>query len=101
MKVVEVIRTNETDPVILQKGVKWVEEIGKVSVLCDDTPGTFCGELFFLEADSHTINWGSSSIAIIVVLILHFCLAFFIDWNRFHRESNFGTIIDASYGTCR
>ena len=47
MKVVEVIRTNETDPVILQKGVKWVEEIGKVSVLCDDTPGTFCGELFF------------------------------------------------------
>ena len=41
MKVVEVIRTNETDPAVLERGVKWVEEIGKVSVLCDDTPGTF------------------------------------------------------------
>ena len=41
MKVVEVIRTNETDPAILERGVKWVEEIGKVSVLCDDTPGMF------------------------------------------------------------
>ena len=41
MKVVEVIRTNDTDPAVLEKGVKWVEEIGKVSVLCDDTPGTF------------------------------------------------------------
>jgi 3-hydroxyacyl-CoA dehydrogenase len=39
MKVVEVIRTDETDPAILERGVKWVEEIGKVSVLCDDTPG--------------------------------------------------------------
>jgi len=39
MKVVEVIRTNETDPTVLERGVKWVEEIGKVSVLCDDTPG--------------------------------------------------------------
>ena len=53
MKVVEVIRTNETDPVILQKGVKWVEEIGKVSVLCDDTPGTFCGELFLRRRFAH------------------------------------------------
>lgn len=41
MKVVEVIKTNETDPVVLEKGLKWVEEIGKVSVVCDDTPGTF------------------------------------------------------------
>lgn len=39
MKVVEVIKTDETDPVVLEKGMKWVEEIGKVSVLCDDTPG--------------------------------------------------------------
>jgi len=39
MKVVEVIKTNETDPVVLEKGLKWVEEIGKVSVVCDDTPG--------------------------------------------------------------
>lgn len=39
MKVVEVIRTKETNPVVLERGVKWVEEIGKVSVLCDDTPG--------------------------------------------------------------
>jgi len=39
MKVVEVIKTNETDPIVLERGVKWVEEIGKVSVLCDDTPG--------------------------------------------------------------
>ena len=41
MKVVEVIKTDETDPVVLAKGMKWVEEIGKVSVLCDDTPGAF------------------------------------------------------------
>ena len=34
MKVVEVIKTDETDPVVLEKGLKWVEEIGKVSVLC-------------------------------------------------------------------
>mmetsp|Transcript_35383 Transcript_35383/g.38283 ORF Transcript_35383/g.38283 Transcript_35383/m.38283 type:complete len:378 (+) Transcript_35383:92-1225(+) len=39
MKVVEVIKTDETDPVVLEKGLKWVEEIGKVSVVCDDTPG--------------------------------------------------------------
>lgn len=39
MKVVEVIRTKEIDPIVLNRGVKWVEEIGKVSVLCDDTPG--------------------------------------------------------------
>jgi len=39
MKVVEVIRTNETDPTVLERGIKWVQEIGKVSVLCDDTPG--------------------------------------------------------------
>jgi 3-hydroxyacyl-CoA dehydrogenase len=42
MKVVEVIRTSETDPIVVERGVKWVEEIGKVSVLCDDTPGMFC-----------------------------------------------------------
>lgn len=39
MKVVEVIETDETDPAALEKGIKWVEEIGKVSVLCKDTPG--------------------------------------------------------------
>lgn len=39
MKVVEVIKTKDTDPTVLERGVKWVEEIGKVSVLCDDTPG--------------------------------------------------------------
>lgn len=39
MKVVEVVRTNEIDPIVLERSVKWVEEIGKVSVLCDDTPG--------------------------------------------------------------
>ena len=39
MKVVEVIRTKETDLAVLERAVKWVEEIGKVSVLCDDTPG--------------------------------------------------------------
>eukprot|EP00537_Pseudo-nitzschia_pungens_P008757 CAMPEP_0172364110 /NCGR_PEP_ID=MMETSP1060-20121228/7316_1 /TAXON_ID=37318 /ORGANISM="Pseudo-nitzschia pungens, Strain cf. cingulata" /LENGTH=359 /DNA_ID=CAMNT_0013087041 /DNA_START=16 /DNA_END=1095 /DNA_ORIENTATION=- len=39
MKVVEVIETNETDPAVLEKGMKWVDEIGKVSVLCKDTPG--------------------------------------------------------------
>jgi len=39
MKVVEVIKTDQTDPAVLEKGLKWVEEIGKVSVLCDDTPG--------------------------------------------------------------
>lgn len=39
MKVVEVIKTNETDSIVLERGMKWVEEIGKVSVLCNDTPG--------------------------------------------------------------
>lgn len=39
MKVVEVIKTDDTDPIVLEKGLKWVEEIGKVSVLCGDTPG--------------------------------------------------------------
>mmetsp|Transcript_27323 Transcript_27323/g.60188 ORF Transcript_27323/g.60188 Transcript_27323/m.60188 type:complete len:359 (-) Transcript_27323:196-1272(-) len=39
MKVVEVVETHETDPTVLEKGMKWVDEIGKVSVLCKDTPG--------------------------------------------------------------
>merc|ERR1712087_534376 len=39
MKVVEVIKIDVTDPTVLEKGLKWVDEIGKVSVLCSDTPG--------------------------------------------------------------
>jgi len=40
MKLVEVIRTDETDPAVFDKAVAWVKDIGKVAVTCGDTPGT-------------------------------------------------------------
>jgi len=58
MKVVEVVETHETDPTVLEKGMKWVDEIGKVSVLCKDTPGTFFRDLLkgkFVKFKNYTI----------------------------------------------
>lgn len=38
MKLVEVIRTEQTDPEAFDKAYAWVGEIGKVAVSCGDTP---------------------------------------------------------------
>jgi 3-hydroxyacyl-CoA dehydrogenase len=38
MKLVEVIRTEHTDPAVFDKAYAWVGEIGKVAVSCGDTP---------------------------------------------------------------
>ena len=45
MKLVEVIRTKETDHVVFQKCYSWVSEIGKVPVSCGDTPGFIVNRL--------------------------------------------------------
>jgi len=45
MKLVEVIRTEQTDPVVFDKAYSWVEDIGKVAVSCGDTPGFIVNRL--------------------------------------------------------
>mmetsp|Transcript_27186 Transcript_27186/g.65976 ORF Transcript_27186/g.65976 Transcript_27186/m.65976 type:complete len:314 (+) Transcript_27186:44-985(+) len=45
MKLVEVIRTDKTDPEVFQKAHDWVADIGKVAVSCGDTPGFIVNRL--------------------------------------------------------
>lgn len=45
MKLVEVIRTNETAPAVFDQAYQWVKDIGKVPVRCTDTPGFIVNRL--------------------------------------------------------
>ena len=45
MKLVEVIKTEHTDPAVFQKAYDWVTDIGKVAVSCGDTPGFIVNRL--------------------------------------------------------
>ena len=45
MKLVEVIRTDQTDQAVFEKAYKWVGDIGKVAVSCGDTPGFIVNRL--------------------------------------------------------
>ena len=45
MKLVEVIKTNETSDETFNKAYKWVEDINKIPVTCGDTPGFIVNRL--------------------------------------------------------
>jgi 3-hydroxyacyl-CoA dehydrogenase len=45
MKLVEVIRTDETDPVVFEACKKWILSVGKHPVSCKDTPGFIVNRL--------------------------------------------------------
>lgn len=45
MKLVEVIRTDQTDPIVFEKAYNWVNDIKKVPVTCGDTPGFIVNRL--------------------------------------------------------
>ncbi|KAL7559717.1 hypothetical protein ACA910_003305 [Epithemia clementina (nom. ined.)] len=45
MKLVEVIKTQQTDNVVFDRAFNWVREIGKVPVSCGDTPGFIVNRL--------------------------------------------------------
>jgi 3-hydroxyacyl-CoA dehydrogenase len=45
MKLVEVIKTNQTDPLVFDQCYQWVTDIGKVPVTCNDTPGFIVNRL--------------------------------------------------------
>jgi 3-hydroxyacyl-CoA dehydrogenase len=45
MKLVEVIRTDKTDPAVFEKAYNWVSDIKKVPVTCGDTPGFIVNRL--------------------------------------------------------
>lgn len=45
MKLVEVIRTEETDPKVFERAQAWVSDISKVGVSCGDTPGFIVNRL--------------------------------------------------------
>lgn len=45
MKLVEVIRTEHTDPHVFDQAFNWVKDIGKVAVSCGDTPGFIVNRL--------------------------------------------------------
>lgn len=45
MKLVEVIRTDDTDDGVFERTVAWVGDIGKVAVRCRDTPGFIVNRL--------------------------------------------------------
>lgn len=45
MQLVEVIRTDKTDPAVFDLTKKWSDSLGQISVACGDTPGFIVNRL--------------------------------------------------------
>ena len=64
MKLVEVIKTNETSPDVFNKAYNWVKDINKIPVSCGDTPGFIVNRLLvpFLSQSMLMVDRNDASI---------------------------------------
>jgi 3-hydroxyacyl-CoA dehydrogenase len=65
MKLVEVIRTTETDAAVFHQAHQWVKDIGKIPVSCGDTPGFIVNRLLvpYLSQAMLMVDRGDASVA--------------------------------------
>ena len=85
MKLVEVIKTEQTDPAVFDKASHWVQDIQKVPVSCGDTPG----KIEF---------W---SIRVAIACFVGSSSHFYIIYYRFHCQSSLGAISLAGHADGR
>ncbi|CAN0027591.1 unnamed protein product, partial [Heterosigma akashiwo] len=64
MKLVEVVRTDGTDPAVFERCKAWGESVGKTTVSCRDTPGFIVNRLLvpFLSESMRMVDRGDASV---------------------------------------